>query len=438
MKKEDLCPLTDFAAPEQGEPKSDISAETAAESTYFSKMDRLVTEDVDFLFEADAQSDVSSDTQAPETTQEPLPRVTVGYGVMYAIDVAGEQRRSAADIMKRKAKGLFGGLMADLRNIEIKTLGGGSIGIGKLFDPDKWKAAVGIVDLDIDTVDNNIENVIKNDMPRSDALVNVWDSRTLIDFLNQRRKITPEVKEKIGKTTYSVVIEVRKSDASYREFNKQKVADICDRAFGTSTNLTHALWGNKVKADDVILVSDIESKYRYTSSYNMKHKPTDSTSSTGKAQTNPPKSNANPSPKAAKESLETFPGNSVDRILAILFEDADVDILTEKRRKRTHLDNVAADFRKKIAKCGSKNILASAEAIRRYADGAKVGDESSRGAYKQVVEDFLKLADDAQMEKFVDDKAKGSDIDKNALMFLWKCVENANIPAREPEKDSPE
>ena len=30
-------------------------------------------------------------------------------------------------------------------------------------------------------------------------------------------------------------------------------------------------------------------------------------------------------------------------------------------------------------------------------------------------------------------KAKGSNDDRNALMFLWKCVENADIPAREPE-----
>ena len=424
VKKEDLCPLTDFATPEQGEPSPDISATTATESLYFSKTDRMVTEDVDFLFEADTPSNVSPDTQPTKPTQEPQPRITVGYGVMYAIDIAGEERRSAADIMKRKAKGLFGGLMADLRNIEIKTLGGGSIGIGKLFDPDKWKAAMGIVDLDIDTVDNHITNVIKNDMPRSNVNVNVWDRKALINFLNERGKITPEVRDKINEAPYSVVLEVRKEDASYHDFNKQKVADICTRAFGTSTNLTNFMWGNKITPEDVILISDIQSKYKQRSAYDMRRPQSNDTSS----------NSSSVSSAKTKESMQTqFYPNPVDKILAILFEDVDADVLMEKKRKLTHLDNVVADFRKKISRCGSKNILGAADTIRKYADVVKFGDGSKRGVYKNAVEEFLKLADDTQMDNFVSNKARGSNDDRNALMFLWKCVENADIPAREPE-----
>jgi len=105
--------------------------------------------------------------------------------------------------------------MADLRNMEIKTLGGGSIKVGKMFDPAKWKEAVGIVDINIDTVDNNLQKIIVNDYKTSSAIVRCFDKDSLIELLRRQRKSTPEIEKKIKSANYSVTIAVEKRDPAY-------------------------------------------------------------------------------------------------------------------------------------------------------------------------------------------------------------------------------
>ena len=86
--------------------------------------------------------------------------------------------------------------------------------------------------------------------------------KSIVNFLNENRKLTPEIKDKILKAFYSVVIEIEKTDASYQEFNKESVSEICTMAFGTLGNLTNGLTGNKVRPDDVILINDIKTKQK--------------------------------------------------------------------------------------------------------------------------------------------------------------------------------
>ena len=199
---------------------------------------------------------------------------------------------------------------------------------------------MGIIDLDIDTMDNNIAGIIDNDFPRNDVTVKVWDGKSLVNYLNEKRKLTPEIKDKILKAFYSVVIEIRKTDASYQEFNKEKVAEICTRAFGTAGNLTNGMRGNKVRPDDIILINDIESKYKTKSSYELPRGPKDSTTS-GKG-------------SPTRESISNI--CSIDDIMRILFEN-DEHILEESG------NHTSAHIKEQIDKYGSKNILLKKDQI---------------------------------------------------------------------------
>lgn len=197
------------------------------------------------MFEEETQNQEQNQEQKKDAEDESLK----GFAIFYGIDVAGSQKMGFSETMKRKTKGLFGGMLADLMNVEVKTLGGGSIKVGRLFDPAKWKNAIGAPDINISTVDNNIQGIIHNDYPQSSAQVRIYDRDSLINLLRERRKNEPEIEERIRAAKYSVTIQVQKKDGAYKEFTKEKIADICTRAFGTSLNVTNR---NKVTAADVI------------------------------------------------------------------------------------------------------------------------------------------------------------------------------------------
>ena len=292
--------------------------------------------------------------------------------------MAGSQKRTFANVMKRKTLGLFGGMLADLRNMEIKTLGGGSLKLGKLFDPAKWKDALGTPDINIATVDNNIQNIVHNDYPQSSVIARVYDRDSLINLLRERRKGGKEVEDKIRKAQYSVTIQVEKRDGAYSEFTKEKIADICTRAFGTSTNLMNR---NKVTAEDVILIPDWESEYRTQSTYDLKRN----------SSTNPMSSTG----AVTKESGEMFilKGDIVESILMDMFgedviEESEEDIVTEDEFRRmfecvlTESDfQDLKDIRKEMKRIGFKTLHGGLDRLKGYykEELQKFRDELARG-----------------------------------------------------------
>jgi hypothetical protein len=136
-----------------------------------------------------------------------------------------------------------------------------------VFDPQAWKSAAGMPDINIATVDNNIQGIIHNDFPQSSAQVRVYDKTTLINLIRKQRKTSPEIERKINAANYSVTIMVEKRDGAYREFTKEKVADICTRAFGTAANVMNF---NKVTKDDVIQIGGWNSEQKVQSVYDVR------------------------------------------------------------------------------------------------------------------------------------------------------------------------
>lgn len=72
---------------------------------------------------------------------------------------------------------MFSGVLADLANVKIKTLGGGEIAIGKAIA--NGMRAFRRTRININDVDNHIRGIIKNDFPQSSAIVRIYDVMSL-------------------------------------------------------------------------------------------------------------------------------------------------------------------------------------------------------------------------------------------------------------------
>jgi hypothetical protein len=92
--------------------------------------ERKLMESLDMLFEADApegtppEEPPTGGSSTPETPEgenndddKKEEGVNKGFCIFYAIDIEGQKRRGLWNMAKRKAKGLFGGMWADLMNI---------------------------------------------------------------------------------------------------------------------------------------------------------------------------------------------------------------------------------------------------------------------------------------------------------------------------------
>lgn len=187
----------------------------------------------------------------------------IGYSIGYDVEVDGKKEHSVADAIKSKSKGLFGGFLADLRNISIETVGGKKINVGKWTDPAKLKELVGIVDINKDTVAANVKKALDSSFSNNDIDVRVMGNRGsnngLETYLNRKGKVSPEIKTKLGRSDYSVVVSVNQDDVNYQNYNTKAMAEAATKAFGAK--------GNKVSEKDVIKVPDINNLYKTKSAY---------------------------------------------------------------------------------------------------------------------------------------------------------------------------
>ena len=317
IRQEDLQPMTDLSKPsgdsQQNHPSQEQplqnNTQQTSESMFITRFDRILNESLMFIFEDQPENTSSDETSATDTekdSEKDDERNLVGFWMAYAIDVAGSQRRSLKDSFMKKTKGLFGGVMADLRNMEITSSNGTSMKIGQLFDPAKWKEAVGIVDINIDTVTSNIKKIILDEFPQANPAVEVYDYKSLYNHLNYNRQLDADIISKIKSASYSVVISISKDDSSYDEFSKEKIADICTKAFGTDANISNQ---NKVTASDVIQIDNWRSEYKVKTKSQIS---IDKKNSTANSQ--------QPS-KTTKESYENgFDDIIVEGVLNYLFE----------------------------------------------------------------------------------------------------------------------
>ena len=114
----------------------------------------MVDESVSLLFE-----------EGEEEEEKKEESNTVGFVLYYGMDVADQKRENFG--WSKKKKGLFGGVWADIKNFRLKTLGGGEIPLGKLFDKNVYKNLAGVPDINGKTVTRNIQEIVRQDYPES-------------------------------------------------------------------------------------------------------------------------------------------------------------------------------------------------------------------------------------------------------------------------------
>ena len=216
----------------------------------------------------------------------------IGYSLGYDISVNGQKSHDLKDAIANKSSGLLGGIWSDLKSIHM-DIGGKTYNVGKVFDPETWKKAAGIVDIDKDRVADNVKKAMDHDFNSNDVDVRCMGGNTITTYLNRKGKLTPQLKSKIEKVPYSVVISVNQKDPNYPKYNQKTIAASASKGFGTTKQLIDR---NKVKVDDVIEIDNIESLYKTRSAYDQKQKhdykerSSDNETSTTKKDTKPQKS----------------------------------------------------------------------------------------------------------------------------------------------------
>ena len=319
VTKEDLQPMVDLREPELSDnstnPNTEAAPTTTNESYYITPSEKYINEAINRIFEEETPTtELSSNnlsSSSSETPQEPEQvEKCVGFYMTYAVDVERQSRTryGISNALGKLAKGIFGNTLDDLKNLELKTLGGGSIKVGKIFDPETYGLGFKI---DKTKIDNEMQSVISDNFPRSeDVKSRVWDTITLIDDLRKQRKLTPEIREKLEGVKYALGVEVSPSDYSYRQFNKQKIADF----FNEASHIDEKLTKYNLTEKDIILVSGYKSKYKFDSGYDKKTRKTKSNNDTGNVEKN--------KGQTVKESyIMNFNDIVVESLIDKLFDD---------------------------------------------------------------------------------------------------------------------
>lgn len=389
MKETDLLPImtrSDDGQPQQDKKDhQDGDAKAVSESSFQSWTDRFVFESVVSMFEDD--DDGSSAAQN-----------VYAYVVPYQISVLGHANSPGKfSFLKGIAKDMLGSLVDDLASLEIRTLGGEPIRVGKMFDPKTYQSVFGKMDVDAASAPGRVSDVLGDRLPGFDGTVKVMDARSLVEYLRKNRKVggvvdgkeVADVTDRIQEANYSVVIEVNTNDNSYGEFTTQMVAEVCTKAFGKAFRFSSetGLTANRVKSGDVILVRGISG--------------------------------------AMLEST-TPSAMVVENMVNMLFEEPregaeDSPASTGKKPQKT--GGSYEKIKNVIEKYGARRIIAYKDDVLRYVDSRYSGDKDIKKYLHEAFVRFFKISDQNAMIVF----AKGMfqqlpNDDKNALAFL-DCLE---------------
>lgn len=388
MKETDLLPImtrSDDGQPQQDKRNQQNGDENAvSESSFQSWTDRFVFESVVSMFEDDDGSSTAQNVHA--------------YVVPYQISVLGHANSPGKfSFLKGIAKDMLGSLVDDLASLEIRTLGGEPIRVGKMFDPKTYQSVFGKMDVDASSAPGRVSDVLGDRLPGFDGKVKVMDARSLVEYLRKNRKVggiidgkeVADVTGMIQEANYSVVIEVDTEDKSYGEFTTQMVAEVCTKAFGKAFRFSSetGLTANRVKSADVILVRGV--------------------------------SGAMLESRAPSATV-------VENMVNMLFEEPkegaeDSPTSTEKKPQKTGL--AYEKIKRLIEKYGARRIIAYKDDVLRYVNSRYSGDEDIKKYLQGEFEKFFKLSDQNAMVVFVKGRfQKLSNDDKNALAFL-DCLE---------------
>lgn len=173
---------------------------------------------------------------------------------------------SFVDSIKGKMRGLFGGMLADLRNVKINVLGQ-SVQIGKALDWDKWRETAGLEWIDKNTVPYDIQRAFNDDdggFPNNDVSITIMGRDPLITQLDRKGKASPNIISKIKKALNSIVITVNTRDPNYPKYTTRSIAKVLSKALGTYDNVVNT---NSVSEKDVLKIDDMEGLYKHKSNY---------------------------------------------------------------------------------------------------------------------------------------------------------------------------
>ena len=323
VSDEDLQPMVDLRDVELSSTEHATGTPTISESyCSISHKEKFINETINRIFEEEESSGGETATEPPSSetgSEKPSDKkpeqvqVCVGFYMTYAIDVENHRRNrhGILNALGKLGKSVFGNYFADLKNIELKTMGGGSIKVGKIFDPSTYGMGFKI---DKNTIATEMGSVIRDTFPRSENIrAMVWDTTTLIDALRNQKKLTPEISQKLKSVKYALGVEVQSDDYSYRQITKQKIADL----FNEASHLDEKLSKSNLSEKDIILISGYFSKYKFDSGYDKKHRKQSTNTNDG---TDNSKSKNNNKKPVSEDKFLDFNDIVVESMICKLFE----------------------------------------------------------------------------------------------------------------------
>ena len=155
-----------------------------------------------------------------------------GYSISYSVNMHGRGSTHFSDSVAGRKAGLFGAIMSDLQNIKIKTPSGDTVQIGKIFDPDEWKKALGIPDIDANNIDSDIKRVLNHDYPNNTAQCTVFKANAVNNLLSKQGRLTTMIQKFISQSELCIVIKVYHSDHNYPDYSEKTMAEVFNKAAG--------------------------------------------------------------------------------------------------------------------------------------------------------------------------------------------------------------
>ncbi len=111
----------------------------------------------------------------------------------YGISVGGDKSHGLKDWVSGTSKGLFGGMWADIKNIQIRYNGQPYFRLGNWIDKEKWKKRLRMGSVDKDRVVNVVKKELDDKFNNNDADVRCLGKDPLKVYLNRKGKMTPVI-----------------------------------------------------------------------------------------------------------------------------------------------------------------------------------------------------------------------------------------------------
>lgn len=181
--------------------------------------------------------------------ESPKEEKAAGWSFKYDIDIKGQPKKdySTVDMLKELAGKFFD-------NITISSFDWQSGNTKELISGKNIKDALSEIfgKIDPDQFKSIYDANIKKKFQKTQALSEIWDTKTILQHLKNR--IKSKDKPKIKEAEYAICTKVTKKDPGYKLFSKSTIAEV----------MTNSIKGifkkfkNQVKSDDVILVNNYD------------------------------------------------------------------------------------------------------------------------------------------------------------------------------------